>query len=284
MKTILVPSDFSKNASVALRYAIRLSGFVKANLVVFHCAHISPYILSSASASDDQVNMLIDEDINFKTEKLLAQVSKEYKYLGIKKIPATTKIIVESNPMLVENIIEVAKKIHADLIVTATHGATGLNRFFFSSNTAALISKSQVPVLAIPEKHKYAAIRNIAFSSDLENLDYELGRLLPIAKALNANVDVLYFDYGIDTGKSIIAKSNTVISKSGYKKIKLVTRKATVDYSLVKQLKKYLATNKHQCLVMFTKERGFWNKIFYGGKTENMSYSMKIPLLSFKKQ
>ena len=283
MKTIIVPSDFSSNASVALRYAIRLAAVVKAKLVVFHCAHISPYILATSSASEDQVNTLINEDIAFKTKKLEQQVSKEYKSLGIKKIPAGTTLLVESKPLLVDNIIEVAGRFGAGLIITGTHGATGLNRFFFGSNTSALISKSPVPVLAIPEKARYAAIRKIAFSSDLENISNELKRLIPFVSALNANLDIVFFDYGLDAVDTLIKKANESIGKSGYKKIKLLKKKASIEYSLVKQLKKFLTSGNYQCLVMFTKERGFWSKLFYGGKTENMSYSVKIPLLSFKK-
>ncbi len=283
MKTIIVPSDFSKNASVALRYAIRFAAVVKAKLVVFHCAHISPYILATASASDEQVNTLINEDVAFKSKKLEEQVSREYKSLGIKKIPAGTTLLVESKPLLVDNIIEVAGRFGADLIITGTHGATGLNRFFFGSNTSALISRSPVPVLAIPEKTKYAAIRKIAFSSDLENINSELKRLIPFVNALNANLDIVFFDYGLDAVDALIKKGNEAIGKSGYKKIKLLKKKASIEYSLVKQLKKFLASGNYQCLVMFTKERGFWSKLFYGGKTENMSYSVKMPLLSFKK-
>jgi nucleotide-binding universal stress UspA family protein len=283
MKTILVPSDFSKNATTALRYAIRLSRLLKAELVVFHCAHLSTYILAASSATDAQMNLLIEEDHAFKMKKLLSQVKKAYKYVGLKKIPASTKILVESKTFLIENIMELAEKFHADLIVTGTHGATGLNRYFFGSNTATLISRSRIPVLAIPEKYRYNAIRNIAFSSDLENLTDELNRLVPFAQAIRSNIDILYLDYGIDIDQAHMRAAKACISNIKYKKIKLISQKATIEYSLVNQLKKYLAKHRHQWLVMFTKDRKFWDKILFGGKTELMSYSLKIPLLSFKK-
>ena len=283
MKTILVPSDFSKNATNALRYAIRLSKLMKTDLVVFHCANISPYVIAAASASQEQVNLLIKEDETFKRKELEVQVKKAYKYLGFKKVPATTKLIVESNPLLVENIIEVAEKNGAGLIVTGTHGATGLNRFFFGSNTASLLSKSDIPVLTIPGKCRYKAIKNIAFSSDLENPANEIDRLIPFAKLVKASIDVLYLDYGIDTAQQHIKNAQAIIKKATYKKIKLIRQPATIEYTLISQVKKYLSNHRHQWLVMFTKERGFWSKMIYGGKTENMSYSINVPLLSFKK-
>jgi len=283
MKTILVPSDFSKNATNALRYAIRLSMLTKSELVVFHCANIAPYILAAAAGAEEQVAKLIQEDESYKRKKLIAQVGKAYQYLGFKNIPAKTKIIVETNPLVVENIVGLAKKCHADLIITGTHGATGLNRFFFGTNSANLISKSTIPVLAIPGKCRYTKITNIAYASDLEHVDEELKRLIPFAKALKAGIDILYLNYGTDTKELYIKNAQSSIAKAGYNKIKLVKRSATIEYSLIGQLKKYLSKHSQQWLVMFTKERGFWEKLVYGGKTEYMSYSIKIPLLSFKK-
>jgi nucleotide-binding universal stress UspA family protein len=283
MKTILVPSDFSKNATTALRYAIGLAKATKSKLVIFHCAHLAPYILASAAATDKQLELLISQDQDFKKDKLLSQVAAAYKSEGIKKIPATTEIIVESKPFLADNIIDVAERFRADIIIMGTHGATGLNRFFFGSNTATMISRSSIPVLAIPEKYRFKKINNIVCSSDLENPGNELNKLLPFVQALKANLDLLYLDYGIDISQAHVQAAKISIGKCGYKKVKLLTRRATVEYSLIRQLKKYLATHQYEWLVMFTKDRKFWDKLLFGGKTEAMSYSLKMPLLSFKK-
>lgn len=282
MKTIFVPSDFSKNATTALRYAIRLCRPMNAKLVVFHCAHLSPYILASKAATDEQLEFLLKQDRDYKHSLLTMQVKKAYAYTGIKAIPKSTLMIVESNPFLVENIIETSVRMKADLIVTGTHGATGLNRFFFGSNTAALVSRSEIPVLAVPEKYHFTKVKGIAYSCDLENLENELECILPFAEALKASVDIVHFDYGVGNSKNY-EQAREILKKKVYKKIHLVKRAATIEYSLVAQLKKYLAGNGHQWLVMFSKDRGFWEKLFFGGKTESMCYSLKIPLLSFKK-
>ncbi len=284
MKTILVPSDFSKNATVALRYAIQLCKVMKTDLVVFHCAHVSPYIIAAVSASEIEMKQLIEDDEIYKMEKLLVQVKMAYKFLGIKKVPATTKMVVDSNPLVVDNILDVAAKYHADLIVMGTHGATGLNRYFFGSNTANLISRSGLPVLAIPEKYQYKEIKNFVFSSDLENPEKELNELIPFAKALNSTIDILYLDYGLDIRQEHVKNAESIIRKNNYKKIKLVKQSATIEFSLISQLKKYLSKHKYQWLVMFTKDRNFWDKLLFGGKTEYMAYSLKIPLLSFRKR
>jgi nucleotide-binding universal stress UspA family protein len=283
MSTIVVPSDFSKNANAALRYAIMLSGQMKSELVVFHSSHISAYALSAA-ASEEQMTRLLKEDEMHKMEKLQDQVSKAYKNMEIKKIPPGIRYMVEFNPLMVERTIEIAKENNADLIVMGTHGASGITKFFFGSNTSIMISKSPVPVLAIPENYDFAPLKNIVFASDLENISVELNLLLPFAKSTKSTINVLYLNYGIDADDHKIKRAEEVIKKTAYKKIILDQQKASIETSLVSQVKKYINNNKPQCLVMFTRERSLWDRLFLkGSKTEDMSTALSIPLLSFKK-
>lgn len=280
--TIVIPSDFSKNASSALRYAIQLGKKLKSQLIVFHCSHMSAYALSAAS-SEEQMHQLIREDELDKLEKLKQQVSKAYQQSGINKVPASTKCLVEFNPMVVENTIEIAEKYNAELIVMGTHGATGIKKFFFGSNTSIMISKSEIPVLAVPENFKFTGLDTVCFASDLENISAELRRVLPFVESLKAKLNVLYLDYGLDSGQTKRKNAEAVIKKIPYKKIELITQKATIETSLVDQVKKYLNKNKPDWLVMFTRERSLWDRLFLGSKTEDMSAALQVPLLTFKK-
>ncbi len=283
MKKIFVPSDFSKNATVALRYAIRLCKMMHADLVLFHCASLPPYLLSTAAVSDENMYLLTRDDEDYKLKKLQNQARKAYKYLGFKNIPLTTKYLVRSEPLFAASIIKAAEENHADLIVAGTHGATGFSRYLFGSNTANLIAKSMTPVLTIPEKYRFEKIGKITLASDLENISQELKKVIPVAKELKSSVDILYLDYGLDIDQQLVNQAEKEIKKSDPKKIRLVIQKASIEYSLIKQIKKYLAQKDCQWLLMFTKERKLWEKLFLWSKTENLSYTIKIPLLSFKK-
>lgn len=284
MPSIIVPSDFSKNSTIALRYAIQLCKISKLDLIVFHASHISAYALSAAS-TEEQMTLLLQEDETSKMEKLQDQVSKAYKYLNIAKIPAGTRLLVQYSPMVVERTLELATEQKASMIIMGTHGATGINKFFFGSNTSVMISKSDIPVLAIPENYKWSAPKDILFASDLENMGKELKQLLPFAVSTKANIRVLYLDYGIDADDKKMKKALEAIKASGYKKIKLEIQKASIEDTLVSQVKKYIAKNKPDILVMFTRERTMWDRLFgKGSKTEDMSTSLSTPLLTYKKR
>jgi nucleotide-binding universal stress UspA family protein len=284
MPSIIVPSDFSKNSTIALRYAIQLCKISKLDLIVFHASHISAYALSAAS-TEEQMTLLLQEDETSKMEKLQDQVNKAYKYLNIAKIPAGTRLLVQYSPMVVERTLELATEQKASMIIMGTHGATGINKFFFGSNTSVMISKSDIPVLAIPENYKWNAPKDILFASDLENIGKELKQLLPLAVSTKANIRVLYLDYGIDADDKKMKKALEAIKASGYKKIKIEIQKASIEDTLVSQVKKYIAKNKPDILVMFTRERTMWDRLFgKGSKTEDMSTSLSTPLLTYKKR
>jgi nucleotide-binding universal stress UspA family protein len=284
MPSIIVPSDFSKNSTIALRYAIQLCKITKLDLIVFHASHISAYALSAAS-TEEQMTLLLQEDETSKMEKLQDQVNKAYKYLNLAKIPAGTRLLVQYSPMVVERTLELATEQKASMIIMGTHGATGINKFFFGSNTSVMISKSDIPVLAIPENYKWNAPKDILFASDLENMGKELKQLLPLAVSIKANIRVLYLDYGIDADDKKMKKALETIKASGYKKIKLEIQKASIEETLVSQIKKHIAKNKPDILVMFTRERTMWDRLFgKGSKTEDMSTSLSTPLLTYKKR
>jgi nucleotide-binding universal stress UspA family protein len=283
MPTILVPSDFSKNASSALLFAIQLCDQTNHDLIVFHCSHISAYALSAAS-SEEQMAQLLKEDEYNKMEKLQKQVHEAYHYLHRSEVPASTKCIVSYNQLVVEKTLQVADEFKVSYIIMGTHGATGITKFFFGSNTSIMISKSSIPVLAIPENYSYITVENILFTSDLQNLSNELGRLIPFAQANNSNITILHFDYGLEPCESKIKVAEEVINRAIYKKITLKIEKAVIEKSLVSQIRNYAAIHKPQCLVMFTRERSLWDRLFFkGSKTEDMSTSLNIPLLSYKK-
>jgi len=283
MPSIIVPSDFSKNSTIALRYAIQLCKITKTDLIVFHASHISTYALSVAS-TEEQMNLLLQEDETNKMEKLQDQVNKAFKFLNIQKIPAGTRLLVEYTPMVVERTLDLANQEKASMIIMGTHGATGINKFFFGSNTSVMISKSDIPVLAIPENYKWNAPKDMLFASDLENMGKELKQLLPFASSTKAGIRLLYLDYGIDPDDKKMKKATEALKASGYRKIKIEVQKATIEDTLVSQVKKYISKNKPDILVMFTRERSMWDRLFgKGSKTEDMSTSLSVPLLTYKK-
>lgn len=76
------------------------------------------------------------------TEKLIEDFVKEWK-------PKKYTAHVFNERSIHEGIHEAAQRIEADLIAMETHGRTGLNRFFYGSQTESVVNHADIPVLTV---------------------------------------------------------------------------------------------------------------------------------------
>lgn len=271
MKTILVPTDFSNNANNALRYAGAFAQAMQSELKILH---VSINVIGRYNRVSD---LFLEEiaDLKKKSKKQLEKLCDKYA-----KTPCS--ILVETgNP--VNKIIETSKKSRADIIIMGTHGASGLNRILFGSNASETISKSEIPVLAIPQRYRFKKIDTIVYASDLKNPVNELKLLIPIAKNLDATIEILNINYGWEQDNIKRKELERKIKLLNYKKIKLIEQKASVENTLPEHINKYLKKRKPEILAMFPEKKSWFDKVFNLSNTEGFSYNLKIPLLSIRK-
>jgi nucleotide-binding universal stress UspA family protein len=271
MKTLLVPTDFSNNANNAVKYANDFAQFTNSKILLLHAYMplVGQYSIIPGIVAED---IAIERNNSQKKLEKLRSKLLQAKNVGVVKI---------GDP--IEEIIKTADEKKTQLIIMGTHGSSGLKRVLFGSNTSNVISKSKVPVLAIPQRYRFKKIETIVYASDLKNTFNELKHIIPIAKQLDATIEILNLDYSFDENdkkKLIIEKKIKTLS---YKKIKLIAQKATLEKTMIGQLKSYLVKRKPQILVMFPENRAWYDKILLSSKTEELSNQLKLPLLSIKK-
>ena len=171
MKTIFVPTDFSDNADNALYFAIELAKKQNAKLVLIHAFQL-PIVV--AAVPYDIIN---NEKLELKKEaenNLKAQCLK-IKHSG----NLTYEYILEEGPA-VDVILKHAKEKKADIIIMGTKGASGLKAVLFGSITESVIEKTELPVLAIPNKTKFSTpIKTITFATN-----YNLNEIESIKKLI----------------------------------------------------------------------------------------------------
>jgi nucleotide-binding universal stress UspA family protein len=271
MKTLLVPTDFSNNANNAVKYGNDFAQFTNSKILLLHAYMplVGQYSIIPGIVAED---IAIERNNSQKKLEKLRSKLLQAKNVGVVKI---------GDP--IEEIIKTADEKKTQLIIMGTHGSSGLKRVLFGSNTSNVISKSKVPVLAIPQRYRFKKIETIVYASDLKNTFNELKHIIPIAKQLDATIEILNLDYSFDENdkkKLIIEKKIKTLS---YKKIKLIAQKATLEKTMIGQLKSYLVKRKPQILVMFPENRAWYDKILLSSKTEELSNQLKLPLLSIKK-
>jgi universal stress protein A len=137
-KVILAPIDFSDSSLQALDVARDLASRYGSEIVL---VHVVPVIPEGADILSETSN---EKDLTEQAQPQLAELVDQLKQQGLR----ARAIIGEGNDAGPE-ILRIADAEHADLIVIATHGRTGLRRLAFGSVTEKIVRKADCPVLVL---------------------------------------------------------------------------------------------------------------------------------------
>ena len=135
-RRILVPHDFSDQATVALRTAARLAKEHRGKLTVLHV--LVPFYLPA----DVPFGMAAPGDLIPEHRQALQRLVK--KALGSGSPPVTVRVDVGEAS---HRIMEASRR--ADSIVMATSGRTGLSHFLIGSVAERVVRHATVPVLTL---------------------------------------------------------------------------------------------------------------------------------------
>ena len=144
IKRILVPVDFSDPSLRALDYAAELSRALAAQLVLLHVVEPVYYpVAADAYGVGLDLGNVYDE-IERAAREQLSELARK---LRRRRLNVRAVLLAGTAP---QAIVESAKKMHADLLVMATHGRTGLSHLLMGSVARRVIRTAACPVLTIP--------------------------------------------------------------------------------------------------------------------------------------
>lgn len=141
IKNILVPIDFSEHSKKSLTYAIELAKNYKATLQLLHI--IDTPIYPAFYVVDQLATTSIAS--NIKT-RVLENLSTLLKSLG--ECQVNTEIHALEGRAATD-IVKFASENNSDLIVIATHGLTGVERFLLGSVTEKVVRIAKTPVFTV---------------------------------------------------------------------------------------------------------------------------------------
>ncbi len=136
---ILVTLDGSPLAEQALPYAAKLAKSLGAHLTLLRAV---PATATGAAASTDA-------ETPAQAEAYLQSVRTRAAEAG-----SVETVVASGVPARV--IVDAAKQRHADLIVLATHGRSGLGRWIYGSVADQVMRESPVPVVVVPATAPFA--------------------------------------------------------------------------------------------------------------------------------
>lgn len=273
MKKILVTTDFSPNSKAGLRFAIQLATQDKYNLTFFHSYEVK----KPAGWSDKVFESFEKSDLARIEIKLRHFAESVYASLDI--APGDFECVAKSSYLTDTNIMNYASQNGFSFICIGRRGR-GRDRKLFGTNTFNLITKSTIPVIAVPDTYRPSKIKNIIYASDLSNLEKEIKKVVEFSKPLGAEIELLHFKGPSDPSGDLIEQ--TIREFSDYH-VNLHLEKQDFAEALISSLDRIIRRAKPAMMIMFIHQnKGFFQKLFTSSTAARYSFQSKIPLLVFK--
>lgn len=277
MKTILFPTDFSKNAIHASRYAEMLAKLYKAKLVLLH-VHQIPRIPQNHPSAEISDAITLDE--KSATASLQAFTKK---FMDVSNLPAERVIQRLEYGFTAETIVEIANSIKADFIVMGTQGESDFFDKWLGTHAQAVIKAAECPVFTIPKNVPIDYPQKILYAADFKQDEVcATQKLLEIAKPLGASCKVVHIHENIEpTIKPMVEEIILDLEK------KFETEEVSVKQlhhsDIIEGLESYIKICQPEVLALAIHEKSFLNSIFDTSISRHFIQEAKLPLLTFKK-
>ena len=274
MKRILVPTDFSDYAAKALDYAVGVATATGSEIILMHVCELLHYPFADKAYLVNDYNELKIAELTERLTKLKEQRADSPNTITIKLCDGE----------IIDSILLAAEQEKVDMIIMGTLGATGLKTVFFGTKTASVLSKSFIPVIAVPFDYEWKkpqtfllAIRNHEDTGMLEPV-YDL------AGAFNATLKLAIFsnkaahaDELMEDARSINRSWEEIRKRYPGKNTEFIHLSGTDFFS---DLYQCMDSEKIDLLIMFTHQRNLIQELFNFSKTRQMAYHTAVPLLA----
>ncbi len=277
MKKILATTDFSPASKAGIRFAMQLAKQTKGTVIVFHAMG-----LPKPTRWDDNK---YDAYVKAELQKAHARLVRFIDSIGRQSGFATKAVqaVVTEGWQVDRAVIDYATHIRANFICMSTRGA-GILKKMLGTNASTMLTTSPIPVIVVPKTYRVSPISHILYSTDLNNLQGEMKKVLAFAKPLKAKVSIYHYDYLLPLNEAKM-KLEKIAFKHRARNVKFHFRKLNIENTLAHHLQKDIRNSRPSLVALFTKQnRGWYDRLFLSSKSAEISFNTKTPLLVFRKQ
>ncbi|MGB3852402.1 MAG: universal stress protein [Tunicatimonas sp.] len=189
MKSILVPTDFSDQATYALDLAYgiaRHSGASVKLLNVVESPHGESFNTMGDVTANEGENAVFFVQMVEGAKRRLIEIDNDPKYADV----SLEGMVEVGSPY--ESISRSIVDHEVDLVVMGTQGSSGLEEFFVGSNAEKVVRRADCPVLTVKDTVQAEAIKNIVLATDLESDHQDLfTQLTKLQELFDATIHIV---------------------------------------------------------------------------------------------
>lgn len=276
MKKVLIPTDFSKNAWNATRYALELFENEKCeiNLLNTYTPAIatSRFLGASIESGNSENSAKFASTLGLKN--LVKHIAKDFNNSN-----HTIKTI-SSFSFLIDEIKEILDVQEIDFIVMGTAGATGLKEVFMGTHTVKVIkSIRNCPVLVVPNDFIFSKTSEIAFATDYKrSYDAEmLNSLRQMALCFDATIRIMHITEEKTLNK--FQDANMHILSEYLSAIKHTLHWAPLFASKSEVIGEFVEEMSIDILAMVNFEHSPLSQLMREPVIKHLAFHMRVPLL-----
>lgn len=269
MKTIIVATDYSDSAEVALKYATFIARLTKTKIALLNIYTFNIHALNGRISPAAMDNLI--ESNQQHLEHYAKKLSLKYDIA----LSAHTLTSIEDY-----SLEKFAQSLNAGLIVM------GMNRNLsdqsLSGNiSSSIIKNTKLPVLVVPQGVEFKLPERLLYACDYHAVPNEdhLQELNEIAGTFGAEVQVFHITKNPFQADEALQAIIIEQLENSLQPVSHSYRDKNAR-DIIEGLKEGIDEFKADILVMSPHKYGFWSSLFHKSKTREMALKSTIPLLS----
>ncbi len=280
MKKILVPTDFSKTATMATDVAFDIAKKSGASIVLLHVVeeasggsfNVEGQVATASMTMNDKLFNLV---LLKKARTQLEKVVKDPKYADV-KVDGELRV---GNPYHGMRTIIAEQKV--DLIVMGTEGRTGFSEMLIGSNTEKVIRNSHSPVLTVQKKPITTDFKNIVYATAMSEDEEIFSRMVKKTQQIyNSTIHLVRINTPGDFERDHIVK--TFMEKFAKKLgLKNYTLNIYNDMTIEEGIIRFADQINADLIAMATHGRSGFAHVIAGSVAEEVASHSKRPVLTF---
>lgn len=274
MKKILVPTDFSNCALLALEFAIEVAKSTKARITIFH-------------ATSNTYAPVFTQECEFipavEAKKAAIKSSLEKIKWEFPELRKMDHDIVIKDGDVSEELHKALQDPSLDLVITGSKFIPG-GEGYIEDHAYDAIKTAECPVLVIPETTKVKKIKNIAYATDFEKLkDYSILNIFKvIADTFGSKIHFVHVCNDIE--EAISKAEGEEAAMEYYFETTEHSYNYVINDDLEKGLNEYIEKNKIDILAAVHKRPVLDVNMDGPSLINRLSAVSKVPLLTVKEK
>ncbi|WP_308990841.1 universal stress protein [Mariniflexile litorale] len=280
MKKIICATDYSSNSVSALKYAYALSKKINAELIILN-------IIEYPTVWNSDVPKPKFSDFESGARKAYQKLLNEFctTHLGTNFNSQNVTLDVKSGEDVENEILNYANNTQALLLVLGVKGMSPIKELFLGSTTKMLISKSKIPVIAVPDGSKLEKFESLVYATTLADEDViAIKKICDLFDSIITKIEVIHVSEKEDkisiSKIEAFRKSLNAQFSSSNMELKII-----YNNDVFETLKNYLKDQEVSILGMLEREkRVAWKNLFHRDLVKRLETSVNIPLISISQE